>query len=127
MEETPRLGTSIKNLELLELEATTDHSIFVELESNQTCKSGTLTVVGGKSSNLTVNTSGMYGTKRYSMLLEVKMLKPKMSKSTRDIRVLTRNGRSSTLTKLRKLPQKDSIKISVSRLTSHSTSSQECQ
>jgi hypothetical protein len=71
-------------------------------EDLTTCKSGTPTVDGSKSSNMKGNTLSMSRTERHLMFLEVRIEKVKMSSSGRNITDLIRDGRSSTLTRLRK-------------------------
>jgi hypothetical protein len=61
------------------------------------------------------------------MSLEVEMKKVDQLSSGRDIMAITKNGRLSISTKLRKSKIRDSMKTSVSILEDHSISDLECQ
>jgi len=77
MVERVKFGTSIKNLELSDLERRTNPLIFTTLVNPTTCNTHQLTLDGGKSGSTTVATLLTSVTERRSLFQEVKMLKLK--------------------------------------------------
>jgi hypothetical protein len=95
------------------------------LEELETCKSGALTLDGSRSLSMKVNNSSTSEMEEHLMSQVVEMKKDNLLLLGRDMVARTRNGRLSTLMKLRKELQRDLIRTGVSTLTDHSTSDQE--
>jgi hypothetical protein len=118
--ETPKFGISINNHTPLEASPTTDHLISRALEEPDNCRLGTPTQDGGKSSYSKVSTSATSKIKEFLILKEERIKKVKTLLSTRDIMVLTRDGRLSILTNPRMSQLRDSTKSSVCTSADHS-------
>jgi hypothetical protein len=84
------------------------------------------TLNGGRSSPIKKNTSSIGRTANALMLKEAKMLKVEMLSFGTDTMELTRDGKSSMLTKHQRFQQKVLMSNSDSTSTDHSTSNQEC-
>jgi hypothetical protein len=97
------------------------------LEKQATCKSGALTLDGGKFSDSRTTNSLTGRAIRYLMLLDLKTKKDKPLVSRTTTMVLTNNGMYSILMKLKDQELRELTKTSVSTLTDHSISDQECQ
>jgi hypothetical protein len=104
MEEELKFGTSTNNLRPSEPDTTTNHGTSRVLVEHKICKSGQPTQDGTNSSNFKVSTSLIQPTTR-----SLKSRTQRMKKDTQlelpielVVRLPTRDGRSSMLTKLRK-------------------------
>jgi hypothetical protein len=97
--EIPKSGISINNLSLSEQDTTTNLGISRALERQTASKSGAPIQAGGKFSDIKENNLLISKTKRYLMLVEIRILKVKQSLSTTATMEPTKDGRSSTLTK----------------------------
>jgi hypothetical protein len=129
--EIPRNGTSINNPRLSELDTTTNHGISRAQVEPRTCKSGAPTLDGSKFSNSKVNSLSILLTIRSLMLHppRIKKVKPLLStvETETTSKMLTKDGRLSTLINPKRIELKDSTRNSDSTSTDHSTSDQECQ
>jgi hypothetical protein len=100
------------------------------LEELVRCKFGAPTQDGFKFSNTKMNTLLIQQTIRSWKYLAQKMRKDKKYKlvieTTKKVELSTKDGRSSTLTRLKLLELRVSIRSSDSTLTDHSTLDLEC-
>jgi len=125
MEETPKSGGSTKDHWPSRPNWTTNHGTFKTQEEPLTCKSGALTLTGGNYSNMRMVISSTGPTVKLSMPNQIQKVN-QLSLQTLETLYL-KNGRLSILTKLMPLQQRESIKISDSMSTDHSTLSQDFQ
>jgi hypothetical protein len=127
MEETLKSGTSIKGPRPSRPRPRMNQWISELLVDQETCKFGQPTQDGGNSSLMKEASSQMLRTTESLMFTKERILNTKQLLCGRDTVRLTRNGRSSILTKLSKLKLRDLTKSSVSISTDHSTSDQDSQ
>lgn len=92
---------------------------MVELK---TCRSGALTLDGGKFSSTRTNNSSTGRTPRYLKLRQTETKKDMPSEFTPTMEADTKSGLSFTLTSQRRVRIKDSIRNGASIETDHSTS-----
>jgi hypothetical protein len=92
-----------------------------------TCKSGALTLDGGRSSGIRMSNSSIGRTTKFLMLKEERMKKEELLVYGATMEATIKSGLSSMLTKLARLKIKDLIKTSDSTETDHSTLDLECQ
>jgi hypothetical protein len=97
------------------------------LEELTECRSGALTLDGGKSSNLLTNNLSISKTEESLMFQVLKMKKEEQLLLIKLMAVTTKSGMSSMLIKPRQLQLRDLIKILDSILTVHSTLDQDSQ
>jgi glycerol-3-phosphate dehydrogenase len=91
------------------------------LEEHRTCKSGALTLVGGKFSSMRIVNSLIGRTRKSLMLKEVKTKKVKLLESLETMDQEDNNGMLSISTKQRAHKLRESTKTSDSMSTDHST------
>jgi hypothetical protein len=99
-EEIPKSGISITRHGPSNPSTTTNLGISKDLVDQETCKSGALTLDGGRSSLTQDNTLSISKTERFLMLQVEKIKKAKESLFGDNIKVLTKDGRLSILTNL---------------------------
>jgi hypothetical protein len=92
------------------------------MEELTQCRSLAPTPTGGRSSDMRIINSSTGTTVRYLMFQVERMKKDKQSGYGRITVELTRDGKSSILTKHQRLPRKDSTRNSDSTSIDHSTS-----
>jgi hypothetical protein len=124
MVERPKCGTSINNLLLSEPDITINLGTLRAQVRPTTCKSGALTLVGGKSSSMRTANLSTGTTTRFLMLEELRMKKVNKLEFMVTTMVNTKNGPLSILIKLKAHKPREYQKTLDSILTDHSTLSQ---
>jgi len=107
MEEILRNGGSIKSHIPLDPSTTTNHGTFKAMVEARRWKSQALTLTGGRSSHMLMNISSISRTEKHLMFMVEKMKKEEKSLSGASTVERTRDGKSSILTRQRKLLIKD--------------------
>jgi len=126
-EEEPKSGTSTNSQRPSELDTTINPGTS-RVQAEQTiCKSGQPTPDGSKFSNMRATNSSIQPTTRYFQLMAERRMKDKVLSLMETKRELTNSGKSSMLTRLKRLELRVSTRNSDSISTDHSMSDQECQ
>jgi hypothetical protein len=130
MEEELKSGISTNNQRPSELDIITNHSTSRVLAKQVKCKSGALTLDGSSTSNSKVDSLSILQTTRFLMFTKERMRKVNLLRFKARMEItnpmLTKDGRSSILIKLRRSELKASTKNSVSISIDHSTLDLEC-
>jgi len=126
-EEELKFGTSTNSQRPSEPDTTINPGTSRVQAEPTTCKSGQPTQDGSKFSNMRATNSSIQPTTRHFQLLEPRMMRDKQLLSMETKRELTKSGKSSMLTRLKRLGLRVSTRNSDSTSTDHSTLDQECQ
>jgi hypothetical protein len=127
MEETPNCGILTNDQRQSRQNTTTNLGTSKTQVEPITCRYGALTQDGSRSLFMLMSTSATLKTRNVSMSMPVKMTRVDKLESMEEQIMLTRDGRSSMLTKLIRLQPRDLIRNLVSKSIDHSILSPTCQ